>query len=247
MNRNTFTLYPAIDLLDGQCVRLQKGDFAQKTVYSKDPVAMAMSFKEAGAEWLHLVDLSGARKGHISQRQLIGEMAQQSGIKIQVGGGIRTLYDAREYLTQGAQRIILGSLVIKDQKSTQMILKELGPDQVVFALDGKINQQGKFLLSTHGWQEDSQVELETLINQYLPLGLKYILCTDISRDGMMVGPNIQLYQQIKKSYPDLYLMASGGISSLQDVQALQKSGIDGAIAGKAIYEGKLDLKEVFQC
>lgn len=229
-------LYPAIDLLDGQCVRLHKGDFAQKTSYGDDPVAVARDFQAQGAAWLHLVDLSGAKYPAKRQTGLIANIIKQTGLSVQTGGGVRNAGDATTLLNAGAARVVIGSLAIKDIPSTKNIFQNAGADKICLALD---ILDGRIAVS--GWQEATDTTIESVIDMYLPDGLTHILCTDISRDGTMTGPNTGLYARLVKAYPNLHIQASGGIGSVADITALTTSGVAGAIAGKAIYEGKFTV------
>lgn len=239
-------LYPAIDLLEGNCVRLYKGDYAQQTVYSHDPVGMAATFLNAGAEWIHIVDLSGAKDSSNRQTQLIERLVKSTQASVQTGGGIRTISDVQALLACGAKRVVIGSLAVKNIPLTTHILTEYGGDSVTIALD-VLNGH----IAVSGWQEETKQTLEQLIETYLPYGLKHVLCTDIGRDGTLQGPNTALYTSFKHSYPSLHIQASGGIATLNDLENLNKSGINGAIIGKALYEGcfTLDqaLKAVAQC
>jgi len=231
-------LYPAIDLLDGECVRLHKGDFAQKTNYSSDPIAVARDFQNQGATWLHLVDLSGAKNPAKRQTALIAEIIKQTGLSVQTGGGVRNSDDITALLQAGAARVVIGSLAVKDMAATTAIFKSVGADKICLALD---MLDGRIAVS--GWQEATDTTVESVIDTYLPHGLKHILCTDISRDGTMAGPNIALYTTLAKTYPNLHIQASGGIGSIDDIKALTTSGASGAIAGKAIYEGKFTVTQ----
>ncbi len=231
-------LYPAIDLLDGQCVRLHKGDFAQKTSYGNDPVAVARDFQAQGATWLHLVDLSGAKDPSKRQTALIAHIIKQTGLSVQTGGGVRNAADVTALLNAGAARVVIGSLAVKDVAATTAIFKHAGAGKICLALD---MLDGRIAVS--GWQEATETTIESVIDTYLPHGLTDILCTDISRDGTMAGPNTTLYARLVKAYPALHIQASGGIGSIDDITALTGSGVAGAIAGKAIYEGRFTLAQ----
>lgn len=237
-------IYPAIDLLAGACVRLKQGGFDQATTYSSDPLAMARAFEVAGAEYLHLVDLSGARNPADRQLSLIGGLIKATGLKIQVGGGLRTLADASALLSLGADRVVFGSAIVADPALASRLLAEFGAERITLALDVRVGPDGVPRVATLGWQEQ-----ETRSAPELLAGLKgvsRVLCTDISRDGMMVGPNIPLYTELMEQFPSVEIQASGGVSSLDDLRALKSAGVRSAIVGKAIYEGALELREALR-
>ncbi len=238
-------LYPAIDLMDGKCVRLTGGDFNARTDYSDDPLAVAGGFKEAGAEWLHLVDLSGARDPAARQKKAIAALAQNASLKIQTGGGIRSMDDVREILDLGVQRVIIGSLCIKDPDTTWQILDTYGPDKIVLALDVHGDFENGFFVATAGWKEKSGEHLQDIIELYLNL-VDHILCTDISRDGKLAGPNTDLYRCLCDMAPQIKFQASGGVSSLADLETLKACGAAGVIVGKAIYEKKFTVVEALK-
>jgi phosphoribosylformimino-5-aminoimidazole carboxamide ribotide isomerase len=238
-------LFPAIDLKSGQCVRLTQGDFATATIYNADPLAQAQAFADAGAEWLHLVDLDGARAGVMQQFDIIANLAKQSPLKIQVGGGIRDAATTQKLLDAGVQRVVIGSLAVKDVQLVRGWLKQFGPQHVTLAFDVKLNGDVPEIL-THGWQSGSQKSLWDTLEFYRDSGLQNVLCTDVSRDGMLAGSNAQLYRAIQSRWPDLALMASGGISGLEDLLSLAKQNVAGAIVGKAIYENRVDLADAIK-
>lgn len=234
-------IYPAMDLIKGSCVRLTKGKFDQVTDYRISPLEQAQAFADAGAKFLHIVDLDGAKDSANRQSSLIREIAQNSTLKIQVGGGVRTEQDVAELLNQGVQRVIIGSLAVKNQELTKKILKVFGGDAVVLAFDIKITDRAYV---THGaWEETSSLALEDLVESYMEYGIKSVLCTDIDRDGTLTSPNFELYQDMKSRYPDLEWIASGGVSSIEDLQKLLQLGLDSVVLGKALYENRVDLKE----
>lgn len=239
-------IYPAIDLLDGQVVRLAKGDFATAKVYSADPIEQARNISSAGASWMHVVDLNGARDGKNAQGALIQKILSAASLNIQVGGGIRTLEQAIQWIEKGVKRVVVGSLAVTNPTATSQILKELEPSRVTLALDVKI-ANGVAVAATHGWKDDGGKKLEDLLNFYSDQGLEHLLCTDISRDGMLTGPNTELYVGLKQKFPTLQIQASGGISSLEDLKGLKEKGIHGAITGRALYEGRFTLEEALTC
>ncbi|NNC36970.1 MAG: 1-(5-phosphoribosyl)-5-[(5-phosphoribosylamino)methylideneamino]imidazole-4-carboxamide isomerase [Acidimicrobiales bacterium] len=240
-------IFPAIDLMDGGCVRLFKGDFNQRTDYELSPVEMATKFADAGAEWIHVVDLDGAQSGRAEQAPLIIEIAQQTGLKIQTGGGIRELSQIQTLLNGGVERVVIGSLAISNPEMIKYWMSELGPERIVLALDVMIGDDGVPRPAIRGWTEESDKTLWHVIESYLPSGLKNILVTDIARDGVLEGSNVELYKKIRKKHPKLDLITSGGVGSLKDVKALKKIKPAGIIIGKALYEGKFDVKQAIAC
>ncbi len=232
-------IYPAIDLFDGAVVRLHKGDFDQLTNYSSNPVCVAQSFADAGAQWLHLVDLDGAKNPENRQISLIGKIINNTGLNVQVGGGIRSFDDVKTLIAAGASRVVIGSLAVRDTETTNRIFEAFGSERICLAAD-VITQGDRFYIALSGWQEASNFDLFTFIETYLESGLRHTLCTDIDRDGTLTGCNRDLYQMVKRAFPNLLLQASGGISVLDDLVGLPA---DGVIIGKALYEGRFDVKE----
>jgi len=240
-------IFPAIDLMDGGCVRLFKGDFNQRTNYDASPVETAKGFAEAGAEWIHIVDLDGAKSGHAEQAPLIIDIAQESGLKVQTGGGIRDLSQIQTLLNGGVERVVIGSLAISNPEMVKYWMSDLGPERIVLALDVMIDDQDVPRPAVRGWTEESDKTLWHVIESYLSSGLKNILVTDIAKDGVLEGSNVPLYKKIGENYPDLDLITSGGVGTLKDVKALKKLDPAGIIIGKALYEGKFDLKQAIAC
>ena len=240
-------IYPAIDMINGQVVRLTKGLFDQKTVYDNDPISMAKKFEELGCEYLHVVDLDGAKKGEPAQTDLVQQIAQSTNLKLQVGGGVRTSEHVQQLLQSGVDRVIIGSLAVKNIPLTKRIFETFGGDRITLGLDVSMNESGIPMVATHGWQEVSNLSAEDVLNEYLTLGLTQVLCTDISRDGTLTGPNFELYKELSLRFPTVNFLASGGLKSLEQVKALKADQVGGAIIGKAIYEGTLDLKEALLC
>ncbi len=233
-------LYPAIDLKNGTCVRLSQGDFDTAKVYEKDPLVQARKFMQAGATRLHVVDLDGARRGEMHQFSIIERLAKETPLKIQAGGGIRNAETIRKMLAAGVDRVVVGSLAVKNRKTVQEWLKEFGPKRIVLAFDIKfVDDQPEVLIS--GWQSESRQLLWDVLDAYEESGLTHILCTDVSKDGMLSGPNTDLYKAILEKVPTINILASGGVSSLEDLKALAQVPVDGAIIGKALYEGRIDL------
>ena len=231
-------IYPAIDLIAGEVVRLHKGDFAQKTTYGTDPVAVARAYADAGASWLHLVDLDGAKDPANRQTALISQIIEGSGLKVQTGGGIRSRDDVEALLAAGASRVVIGSLAVRDQQAVSEMMVDLGPEAICLAAD-VVRQDGAFMIAVSGWQEASSLTLSGFIEGFMPCGLRHVLCTDIDRDGTLTGPNKALYDTMKADFPSIQLQASGGVKGIEDLDGL---GTDGVIIGRAIYEGKIDLK-----
>ena len=230
-------IYPAIDLIAGEVVRLHKGDFAQKTTYCTDPVAVARAYADVGAAWLHLVDLDGAKDPANRQTALISRIIEGSGLKVQTGGGIRSRDDVEALLAAGASRVVIGSLAVRDRDAVAAMMGDLGPNKICLAAD-VVRQNDDFMIAVSGWQEASSLTLADFIDGFTASGLRHVLCTDVDRDGTLTGPNTALYATIKAAYPDIRLQASGGVKGIEDLDGL---GTDGVIIGRAIYEGRIDL------
>ncbi|WJG07998.1 1-(5-phosphoribosyl)-5-[(5-phosphoribosylamino)methylideneamino]imidazole-4-carboxamide isomerase [Aliiglaciecola sp. LCG003] len=240
-------IIPAIDLIDGSVVRLYQGDYNQKTQYTIDPVEVVHDYADQGAQWLHIVDLTGAKDTQKRQLQLIEKMVNTKRMQFQAGGGIRAESDVAQLLDSGVKRIVIGSLAVQQPDLVKSWVTQYGPDAIVLALDVNIDQQGNKVIATQGWQNSSGVALESLLNDFLSVGAKHVLCTDISRDGTLQGANHQLYAEMKQQFPQVLWQASGGIGSLADIDALKPSKVDGVILGRALLEGKFTLKEAIQC
>lgn len=238
-------IYPAIDLKNGQCVRLKQGDFDQATIYESDPVRQAEKFAAAGAEWLHVVDLDGAKAGEMLQFDLIARVAKSTRLKIQVGGGLRSEKTVKKLLDAGIARVVIGSLAVKNRNTVQAWLREFGGDKIILAFDIRYHD-GEPEILTHGWQSGSQQLLWDTLEAYDGSGLKSVLCTDVSRDGMLEGTNNALYAAMRERWPGIDVLASGGVSNLQDLLDLARLGASGAIVGKAIYEGRVDLADAIK-
>ena len=235
-------VYPAIDLIDGEVVRLHKGDFDQKTTYGSDPVAVARAYADAGASWLHLVDLDGAKNPKNRQTNLISRIIDGSGLKVQTGGGIRSREDVEALIKAGASRVVIGSLAVREPDLVSSMFDEFGVDAICLAAD-VVRPDDEFMIAVSGWQEASTLSLFDFIGGFVPAGLCHVLCTDIDRDGTMTGPNGTLYRRVKQQFPDIQLQASGGVSGVDDLRDLPT---DGVIIGKAIYEGAIDLKAALE-
>ena len=239
-------IYPAIDLLDGQCVRLIKGDFEQKTVYSSNPQSLVQTFETAGAKALHLVDLSGAKNPAERQLPLIRSLVKLTRLKIQCGGGIRSSEDVKTLLDVGVDRVVLGSIAVSKPELLKNIVREFGPDRITLAMD--VAKKGDdYFIAINGWKTITSVRAIDLISDFQrSVSPSRILCTDIGMDGMMQGPNVELYRSFNGLFPRIEFQASGGVSKIEDLRALEKIGTRSAVVGKAIYEGSLSLKEALQ-
>jgi len=233
-------IFPAIDLKDGNCVRLKQGNFLDSIIYSNTPVEIAKSFEKDGAEWIHIVDLNGAESNHNINIETIKNIIDHVGIPIQVGGGIRSVEKAKQLLDSGVARIIIGTSAIEDFELLKSLV-ETYQERVIVSIDA--NHQK---VATRGWKTQTDIHALDLSKKLEKIGIKTIVYTDISKDGMMQGPNFQEYLELSKK-TGLKIIASGGVSSLNDVIKLNEIGLYGAIIGKAIYESKVNLKEVIQC
>jgi len=239
-------IIPAIDLLDGGCVRLKHGDFNQRQNYDADPVELAGEYAGQGAEWLHVVDLAASRDGARADIKPLIRLLQQSPQSVQTGGGVRDETDLQLRLEHGADRVVVGSICVTQPERFAGWLSEFGPDRVVAALDVQIDDSGIPWPRTHGWTQGSASSLWQLLDFFGDKGLKHLLCTDIGRDGAMTGPNLELYREIVSRYPDLSVQGSGGVSSLVDLEKLSQTGVDSAITGKALLEGYFTVAEAME-
>ena len=231
-------LIPAIDIINGQCVRLTKGDYDQKTVYGK-PLDMALEFERLGFERLHVVDLDGAKSKHIVNDRVLREITSSTKLTVDFGGGIKTSEDIDKAFNSGAQMVTIGSIAVTHPQLFTWWLQKYGPDRIILGADVR---NGK--ISINGWKEDSTEDLLPFLKKYIKAGVKNVLCTEISKDGTLAGPAIELYSKVMETYPELHLIASGGVSSIDDIKALDKAGIPAVVFGKAIYEGRIDLQEL---
>ena len=236
-----------MDLMDGGCVRLLKGDFAARTNYATDPIEVANNYASAGAEWMHIVDLDGAKNGQAEQSELILKIANSADIKVQTGGGLRDLAQIKRLLEGGVNRVVIGSLAVTNPQMVKHWLRDVGPDAICLALDVNQGEDGEFRPATKGWTEASNKTIWDVIGDYLGSGLKTVLVTDIGRDGMQTGGNIDLYKRIQSEFPSLDLISSGGVGTLDHVRDLKAIDPYGIIIGKALYEGAFTLPEAIQC
>ena len=231
-------IIPAIDIIHGTCVRLQQGDFNKKITYG-DPLDLAKDFEEAGLTRLHIVDLDGAKKGKIANLATLELVAKNTSLIIDFGGGIKNYTDAASVFNAGADMISIGSLAIKDPDLLTLLAHEFSAEKIWLGADVKEEK-----IQINGWQEDGGIRIEDFISNMISLGFNDFFCTDIAKDGMLKGPATELYKKIKKIFPNIALTASGGVSKLDDLYELQECGCDGAIVGKAFYEGKISLKQL---
>jgi phosphoribosylformimino-5-aminoimidazole carboxamide ribotide isomerase len=240
-------MIPAIDLIDGQVVRLFQGDYTQKTSYEYTVQERQQAYAKSGATVMHFVDLDGAKDSTKRQLETLKTVVKHPTMTIQVGGGIRCEEDVKQLLALGADRVVIGSLAIKQPELVTQWLKTYGCEKIVLALDIKIDALGNKTLPTHGWIEDSGVNLEDLLAQYQHAGIKHVLCTDISKDGTLTGTNVDLYSEVCAKYPEIQWQASGGIGSIEDIKALIPTGVSGVILGRSLLEGKFTLEEAITC
>ncbi|ELY2768488.1 1-(5-phosphoribosyl)-5-[(5-phosphoribosylamino)methylideneamino]imidazole-4-carboxamide isomerase [Cronobacter malonaticus] len=240
-------IIPALDLIDGTVVRLHQGDYGQQRDYGRDPLPRLQDYEAQGAQLLHLVDLTGAKDPAKRQIALIQKLVAGVNVPVQVGGGVRSEDDVAALLDAGVARVVVGSTAVKAPQDVQRWFKRFGADALVLALDVRIDDAGNKQVAVSGWQENSGVTLETLVESYLPAGLKHVLCTDISRDGTLSGSNVALYEEVCARYPQVAFQSSGGIGALADIRALRGSGVGGVIVGRALLEGKFNVTEAIQC
>lgn len=232
-------LIPAIDLIGGQCVRLTKGDYQQKKVYHDHPQDVALDFERLGFKRLHVVDLDGAKSKHIVNDHVLQAISQATNLTVDFGGGIKTEEDIEKAFLAGAAMVTVGSVAVTHPELFLKWLDKYGPDRLILGADVR---NGK--ISINGWKEDSTQDLLPFLKRYIDRGVKNVLCTEISKDGTLQGPAIPLYKDIMAAYPQLHLIASGGVSCNQDIADLQAAGIPAVVFGKAFYEGKIDIQEL---
>lgn len=240
-------IIPAIDLIDGCVVRLHQGDYGARRDYGEDPLARLQRYQASGAQLLHIVDLTGAKDPKARQIPLLRELLGNLSIPVQTGGGIRSADDVRSLLDAGAARVVVGSAAVKRTDEVAGWMKTFGADKLVLALDVRINQAGNAEVAVSGWQENSGVLMDDLIRAFEPAGLRYVLTTDISKDGTLAGPNTALYAKLAQTFPNIDFQASGGIGSLDDIRAVSHTGAAGVIVGRALLEGKFTLEEGIEC
>lgn len=232
-------IIPAIDLIDGKCVRLSQGDYAQKTIYNENPLEVAKMFEDAGIRRLHLVDLDGAKAHQIVNHKVLESIATKTNLIIDFGGGLKTDNDLRIAFESGATMITGGSIAVKDESTFTSWIDKYGAEKIILGADVK-NEK----VAVGGWIETTEIELLPFISKYISKGISKVICTDISKDGMLQGPSTELYKKMLQAFPSIYLIASGGVSSLNDIYELQDAGVPAVITGKAIYEGKIKLSDL---
>ena len=232
-------LIPAIDIIDGQCVRLTKGDYDQKTVYRDSPAEVAKEFEQIGFKRLHVVDLDGAKSKHIVNDQVLQAITTETKLTVDFGGGIKTDEDIEKAFAAGTSMVTVGSIAVTNPELFIGWLSTYGPERMILGADVR---HGK--ISINGWKEDSEEDLLPFLKKYIDAGVRNVLCTEISKDGTLSGPAIDLYQKMMAAYPQLHLIASGGVSSIDDIKALDAAGIPAVVFGKAIYEGRIDLNQL---
>jgi phosphoribosylformimino-5-aminoimidazole carboxamide ribotide isomerase len=236
-------LFPAFDIRDGRCVRLLYGDFERETRYAVDPIELAGRYREAGAGWLHVVDLDGAARGEPVNLDLIARIQASTDLKVQLGGGVRNRASLERVLA-AADRIVIGCLAVGEPDQVAGWREEFGAERFTLALDVRLDADGTPLLATHGWTRATTLTLAAAIERFLPVGLRHVLCTDIDRDGALTGPNVDLYRDCVQRWPGIALQASGGVRDAGDLTALAAAGVAAAVSGKALLEGRLTLEEM---
>ncbi len=232
-------IIPAIDIIDGKCVRLYQGDYNQKTIYNEDPLEVAKSFEDAGLQYLHLVDLDGAKAKKIVNHKMLEKITSKTSLEVDFGGGISSDEMIKIPFECGAKQVTIGSVAVKSPETVVRWMKQYGAEAIIIGADVM-----KEKIQIHGWQEDSNLYVYNFIANYIEKGIQYVMCTDISKDGTLQGAATDLYKKILEQFKDLKLIASGGIGSLKDVEACAKAGCEGVIIGKAIYENKITITEL---
>jgi phosphoribosylformimino-5-aminoimidazole carboxamide ribotide isomerase len=237
-------LIPAIDLRAGHCVRLLHGDFEAETVYPTDPCSLLSKYRDVGADWLHIVDLDGARDGSLDNRAIIVELAARKSVNLQVGGGLRNTAALSQMLDAGVSRAVVGSAAIAQVEQVRAWLAHFGPERLTLAFDVSIDDGGIPKVMTHGWQRQSEFSLWDALDNYSASQLKHVLCTDVGRDGALTGPNVELYREAVRRYPQVEWQASGGIRNAHDLHGLSAAGAAAAISGKALLENLIPIEEL---
>jgi phosphoribosylformimino-5-aminoimidazole carboxamide ribotide isomerase len=243
----TWTIYPAIDVRDGRVVRLAQGDYGRQTQYEDSPLALAKRYQAAGASWLHLVDLDAALSGGYSLVPLVERIKAETGLQVQTGGGLRSEPDIESVLRAGADRVVLGTVAVREPDRVARWLQRFGAEKIAIALDTRQDASGRWRLPVKGWTEDSPKTLGDLLQAYGDRELRHVLCTDIARDGMLGGFNFGLYERLHARWPGLSLQASGGGAVLDELRALREFGVAGAVLGRALLEERFTLQEALAC
>ena len=234
-------LIPAIDLIDGKCVRLTRGDYETKKVYADDPVTMAKELEQMGFGRLHVVDLDGAKIHRMANYHTLSEICRRTSLRVDFGGGLRTDDDLERVFEAGAAMATIGSIAVTKPEKFGQWLRHYGADRLILGADVRNGR-----VSIHGWQEDSTETLSDFLGRYIEAGARNVLCTEISRDGMLQGPATELYREVMKAHPECHLIASGGVASIGDIVKLQEAGIPAVVFGKALYEGRIDPRELLR-
>lgn len=232
-------IIPAIDIIDGKCVRLSQGDYDQKKVYNENPLEVAKMFEDAGVKRLHLVDLDGAKAQHIVNYKVLDKIASGTSLTIDFGGGLKSDEDLRIAFENGAKMVTGGSIAVKKPDVFSSWIEKFGSERIILGADVKGEK-----IAVSGWIETTDADLMPFVGKFKAQGVDKVICTDISKDGMLQGPSIDLYKKILSEFPDLYLIASGGVSSMADIEALQEAGVPAVITGKAIYEGRIKMEDL---
>ena len=243
---SVFTLYPAIDVRGGRVVRLRQGDYARETRYADDPLALACAYAQAGAGWLHLVDLDAARAGGYTLGPLLGMIATATRLRVQTGGGVRGEDDVQRLLDAGAARVVVGSLAVREPARVAGWIARYGAERITVALDAREAADGTWRLPVSGWTEDGGASMDGLLPTYVDAGARHLLVTDIGRDGMLAGPNVDLYRHVANAAPTLALQASGGIRDRDDIAASRAAGCAGAVLGRALLESRFALTDALK-
>lgn len=232
-------IIPAIDMIEGKCVRLTQGDYATRKVYNEDPLEVAKAFEDAGIRRLHVVDLDGAKAGHIVNYRVLEKLAGHTSLVIDFGGGLKQTKDVEIAFDCGVQMVTGGSIAVKDPETFTAWIARFGSERIILGADAKDRR-----IAINGWEEATDAELLPFIQKYREQGIEKVICTDISRDGMLEGPAVDLYKEILEAVPEIYLIASGGVSSIADIEKLAEANVPAVIFGKALYEGRITLKEL---
>jgi phosphoribosylformimino-5-aminoimidazole carboxamide ribotide isomerase len=243
----TFTILPAIDVREGSVVRLHQGDYERQTVYADSPLEPIQGYAREGASWLHLVDLDAARAGGYTLIPLLKEICRHTPLKVQTGGGIRTESDVEEVLAAGAERVVVGTVAVREPERVAGLVRTFGADRITLALDTRRDEEGLWRLPVKGWTEATARTLDDLLLIYAEAGGRHLLCTDIARDGTLLGFNLELYRSLAAGFPGLQIQASGGVRDLDDIRAARSAGARGAILGRALLERRFELKDALAC
>ena len=233
-------LIPAIDIIDGKCVRLTKGDYNNKTIYNNNPVEVAREFEALGFKRLHVVDLDGAKSKHIVNARVLKDITTATSLTVDFGGGIKSDEDIETALANGAEMVTIGSIAVTNPDLCQKWIEQYGAERIILGADVRDRK-----ISINGWMDNSEEELITFLKKYIDMGVRNILCTDISKDGTLQGPATSLYKEIIETFPEVYLIASGGVSSNEDIIELENNSIPAVVFGKAFYEGKIDVSKLW--